>query len=570
MRSWSLRIDPLTGEQYYEVALRGSQLLTDVVLNKGSAFTEEERAAFELDGLLRPAVNTLAQQVERVMENYRRKQTDLDRYIHLTSLLDRNETLFYRLLVDHLEEMLPIVYTPTVGDACLAMSHIHRRYRGVTLDESNIGRIDAIFQSLGRPEISLIVVTDGERILGLGDLGSDGMGIPVGKINLYVAAAGIHPGCCLPVCLDVGTNTERLQEDPLYLGVRKPRLTGQAYFDFVERFVLGVKRNFPNALLQWEDFAKHTAFTLLERYRERILSFDDDIEGTGATGLAALLTASRIKKRPFKDERFAIVGMGQAGVGIARNIATVLREEGLSPDEARRRIYAIDVPGLLLEDAPGLEEPQRPFAQRRDAVAGWKPESPGRIGLMDAVRSGGATVLVGLTARAGLFSQEILKALARNAERPMVMALSNPTSRSECTPEDVVRATDGRGLVACGSPFPKVEWAGRSLCTSQCNNLYIFPGMGLGALVARSPRITDRMFLAASRELSAQVKPDQEASGLLLPGMDDIREVSARVAFAVARQSRDDGLGRRLADDELMAQIRQAQWTPHYYAYRPG
>jgi malate dehydrogenase (oxaloacetate-decarboxylating) len=440
----------------------------------------------------------------------------------------------------------------------------------VTLDQHNIGQIDAIFQSLGRPELALIVVTDGERILGLGDLGSDGMGIPVGKINLYVAAAGIHPGCCLPVCLDVGTNNPRLLEDPLYLGARHQRLTGAAYFDLVERFVLGVKRNFPNALLQWEDFAKHTAFPLLSRYRDRILSFDDDIEGTGATALAALLTASRIKKRPFKDERFVIVGMGQAGVGIAQNIATVLREEGCAPEEVRRRIFAVDQPGLLLEDSKGLEEPQKPYAQRREAVGGWKLEDPGRIGLMDVVKNGGATVLIGVTARTGLFSAQMLSVLAKNTERPVVMALSNPTRSSECTPAEVLRASDGKGLVATGSPFPPTEWASRTIYSSQCNNLYLFPGVGLGALAAKALKITDRMFLAASRALSELVDEKAQSQGLLLPDMAGIRDVCAQVAWAVARQARDDGLGRRLSDDELMRLIKRAQWEPCYQPYRPG
>ncbi|MBI5544869.1 MAG: NAD-dependent malic enzyme [Deltaproteobacteria bacterium] len=570
MRTWSLRIDPLTGEEYCEVYLRGAQLLNDVLLNKGSSFTEEERNALGLQGLLKPAVSTLPMQVERTLENYAKKHTDLERYLQLSALLDRNETLFYRVLCDHLEEMLPVVYTPTVGEACLTMSHITRRYRGVTLTEQNIGQINQIFASLGRPETSLIVVTDGERILGLGDLGSDGMGIPVGKINLYVAAAGIHPACCLPVCLDVGTSCERLLDDPLYMGVRHPRLTGQAYDDFVERFVLGVQRSFPNALVQWEDFAKHTAFPLLERYRERVLSFDDDIQGTGATALAALLTARRIKGRALKDERFVIVGMGQAGVGVAQNIATVLREEGCSAEEVRARIFAIDLPGLLLEDTPGLEAPQLPYAQRRGVVGTWKLQAPGRIGLLDVVRNGGATVLIGVTAQSGLFGPEVLAALARNAERPVVMALSNPTSKSECTPLEVVRATDGKGLVATGSPFPRVEWAGRVFHASQCNNLYVFPGMGLGALVAKTPRITDGMFLAASKELARLVTAEQEASGLLLPEMQRIREVSAHVAWAVARQARDEGLGRRLGDDELMALVRRAQWDPHYYPYRSG
>jgi malate dehydrogenase (oxaloacetate-decarboxylating) len=570
MKAFAFRTDPLTGEEYYEVYLRGSQLVSNAFLNKASAFTLEERKVLELEGHLRSAVQTLDQQALRVMENYARKPSDIERYIFLQGLLDRNETLFYKVLVDHLEEMVPIVYTPTVGQACLMASHIQRRYRGLYVTPDNIENLDAILRSVSRPEIYLVVVTDGERILGLGDLGSDGMPIPVGKISLYVAAGGVHPSGCLPVCLDVGTNNERLLQDPLYLGYRKPRLTGQAYEDFLERFVLGLRRNLPRVLLQWEDFAKDKAFVLLDRYRERILSFNDDIQGTGAVTLAALLTAVKTKGERLSDQRVVIVGMGQAGTGAARRIRDVLLEEGLSREEVRRRIFAVDVPGLLFEDTPGLEEPQRLFAQPRDAVSGWTLEREGAVGLLDVVRNVKPTVLVGVTAKRGLFSGPVLEALAAGTPRPVVLSLSNPTAKSECTPEEVARATGGRGFMATGSPFPPFSYEGRPFETSQCNNLYIFPGMGLGALVAQASRITSSMFLEASKALSEMVTPEQRQRGLLLPEMKDIREAAFRVAMAVAREARERGLGRLLDDERLSEILRKAQWTPRYYPYRPG
>jgi malate dehydrogenase (oxaloacetate-decarboxylating) len=570
MKTFAFKVDPLTGEEYLEVYLRGRQLINDPLLNKLSAFTQEERHALELEGLLRAHVSTVEEQVARTMEMYRRKSDDLERYIYLQALLDRSEVLFYRILREHLSEMVPVVYTPTVGQACQQLSHIMRRYRGIYLTPDNIGQVDRIFQSISRPHISLVVVTDGERILGLGDLGSDGMGIPVGKVNLYVAAGGLHPACCLPICLDVGTNNPRLLEDPLYLGHRRPRLEGDEYAAFVERFVLGVRRNFPDALLQWEDFAKHKAFGLLDRYRERLLSFNDDIQGTGATAVAVLLTATRLQGTELRSQRVAIVGMGQAGVGIARSLEAALCAEGCTPAEARAHIYALDQPGLLLDETPGLEAPQRPFARPRGEVAQWRLEQPGRVGLDDVVANAGITALVGVTAQPGLFGAPLLARLARNTARPVVLALSNPTSRCECTPLDVARATDGRGLFAAGSPFAPIEWSGRSLPTSQCNNLYVFPGVGLGALVARAPRVTDGMFLAASRTLAAMVTPAEAERGLLLPPLEEIREASARVATAVACAARDAGLGRVLSDEEYARLVRRAQWEPGYSPYRPG
>jgi len=570
MRTFAFKIDPMTGEDYYEVYARGRQLLNDPHLNKASAFTPEERESLGLEGLLRSAVLPLQEQVDRAYEAFQRKPDDLEKYIFLVALQDRSEVVFYKLVTEHLKEMVPIVYTPTVGTACLQMSHIQRRFRGIYITPENIEHIDRVFQNITLPQVNLIVVTDGERILGLGDLGSDGMGIPVGKVSLYVAAGGLHPHVCLPVCLDVGTNNTRLLEDPAYLGYRHPRLRGESYEKIVETFVLAVKRHFPEALLQWEDFGKSTAFKNLERYRDRILSFNDDIQGTGSTALAALMTAMRIRRSRFQDERYLIVGMGQAGTGISMNILAALAEEGLSPEEARARIFAVDVQGLLMEGDPVLEPPQRPMAQRLAAVAGWDLETPGRISVLDVVRNARPTVLIGVTAQPGLFSEEILQAVAEATERPIVFALSNPTSKCEATPEQVWRATDGKGLVATGSPFPPLEWKGRTLRPSQCNNMYIFPGVGLGALVARATKVTDSMLMAASRAISALVTPEQEAMGLLLPAMEDIRQASAVVAVAVARQAREEGLGRLLDDEQLAKTVARAQWDPHFTPFRAG
>ena len=570
MKTFAFKVDPLTGEQYYEVYLRGQQLLTDPLLNKGSHFSLEERAALGLTGLLPHGVSSLEEEVARSLESYRRKPDDLERYLFLLGLLNRNETLFYKLLTENLIEMLPIVYTPTVGQACLLLSRIMRRARGVYIHPDNIAAIDTIFANVPLPEVQLIVVTDGERILGLGDLGADGMGIPVGKVSLYVAAGGLHPACCLPVCLDVGTNNERLLADPLYLGYRKRRLEGEEYDRFVERFVLGVKRNFPNALIQWEDFAKHKAFRLLERYRERVPSFNDDIQGTGATALAALLTASEIKQKPLAQERVLIVGFGQAGVGTAQAIAAYLRHRGLSEVQAREVIWPVDVQGLLLEDDPTLEPWQRPFARSRQDVAGWKLADPNRITLEDVVVNAKPTVLVGVTAQPGLFSRKLLQQVAKVEPRPVILALSNPTSKSECTPEDALTATGGKALVATGSPFPPVAWEGQEVETSQCNNLYVFPGVGLGTLVARSPRVTEEMFLAASEALSAMVTAGERQQGKLLPPLSAVRQAANRVAVAVAKKARDQGLGRLLDDQAIQELVARAQWEPHFVPYRPG
>ncbi len=570
MKSYNLKIDPQTTEQFLEVYYRGEQLLYNPLLNKGSAFTEEERLNLGLTGFLRSSVSDINAQRKRSYEMYRRSQDDMDKYSFLQSLLNRNETLFYNLLSHHLEEMLPIVYTPTVGTACQMLSHITKDFRGIYINPDNISNIDQLFEDTPLPLINLIVATDGERILGLGDLGSDGMGIPIGKINLYVAAGGVNPGCCLPVTLDVGTNNENLLNDPLYMGYRKRRLEGQAYDDFIERFVVGICRNFPNALLQWEDFAKHKAFKLLERYHNRILSFNDDIQGTGAAVAAALMTGMRIKKQGFRDQRFVIVGMGQAGSGIATSILSILMEEGISKEEAHSKIFCCDFPGLLMEDTPKLEEAQIAFAQKRSAVAQWKLSNPNNITLLDVVKNSKASVLIGVTATTGLFNSEILTLMAKNDERPIIFALSNPTSKSECTSEQVARATHGRGLFAAGSPFAPVDYEGRKIYTSQCNNMFIFPGMGLGALVSRATKITHKMFIAASKAVSAFVTDEQCKQNMLLPDLCNIRQVSLKVAKAISIEARDSGLARRLSDDEFETILTKAQWRPEYHSYRPG
>ena len=396
------------------------------------------------------------------------------------------------------------------------------------------------------------------------------MGIPVGKVNLYVAAGGIHPSCCLPISLDAGTKNERLLNDPLYLGWNHKRLEGDSYFEFIEKFVLGVKRNFPQALLQWEDFAKHKAFILLERYKERILSFNDDIQGTGAIALSALITAMKIKKSTFKEQKFVIAGMGQAGSGIATNIIEMLKEEGLTEEQAAGLIYAMDVKGLITDDMTDTEVQMKRFAQKRAKLAGWKLDNPNVITLKDVVKNSRATVLIGISAQTGLFDQDILSQMFKNDDRPVIFALSNPTSKCECTPEDIVKATKGRGLMACGSPFKPIDGPDGKIYISQCNNMYIFPGLGLGALIARTPKVTASMFLAASKELSNLVTEEQMKKGLLLPGFQNIREVSFHIAKKVAIEARNSRLGRLIDDEQYEQILRKAQWFPKYYNYRPG
>jgi malate dehydrogenase (oxaloacetate-decarboxylating) len=567
MLKFILQRDPFTGEEYIEVPFKGRRLVEHPMYNKGTAFSEEERETFELTGLFPDRVSNLEIQTKRSYGHFCAKTTNLEKYIYLISLQDRMETLFYRLLVDHLEEMLPIVYTPTVGEACLHFSHIYRRPRGLYITPNNIHKIDKVLSCAPFSNVLLVVVTDGERILGLGDQGAGGMGIPIGKSTLYVAAGGIHPAYCLPVLIDVGTNNEDALKDPLYIGVKQKRLVGDAYYQIIEQFVQGVRRVFPSAVIQWEDFGKHHACTLLQRYRNRLCSFNDDIQGTGAVATAALLSAMKIKRERLRDQRIVIFGQGQAGIGIANQLLTGLLEEGLAEKEARNLIFGVDKDGLLLEGTSVSEE-QEPWLKSRELVAEWKLRDRNHIPLLETIMNSKAGVLIGVTGQAGAFSEEILAALARNTEIPVVLPLSNPTAKSECTAEFALQATGGKALCATGSPFPPVKVDGKERVISQCNNLFVFPGMGLGALVSGTPFITDQMFMAASRAVSGMVTEDELKAGQVLPRISDIREVSARVAMSVAKVARDAGLGLRVEDERLFEMITNAMWNPKYLPLR--
>lgn len=567
MLEYTKRIDPFTGEEYVQVPFKGMFLTEHPVYNKGTAFPENERYALGLCGLLPDAVSTLSIQKQRTYASFSQKPDDLEKYIYMMSLQDRNETLYYSLLLDHLEEMLPIVYTPTVGKACQQFSHLYRRRRGVYVTLNNIHHIDEILQNASFRNVALIVATDGERILGLGDLGANGMGIPIGKMSLYIAAAGLHPVATLPVMLDVGTNNEELLNDPLYIGVRQKRVTGEVYDAFIEQFVAAVRRRFPTALLQWEDIGKNNAFRVLDRYQARICSFNDDIQGTGSVALAVFLSAMKIKKQKLGDQKFVIFGQGQAGLGIARQVVSGLKAEGLSEQEARARMFGIDKDGLLVEGMAVSEE-QKFLLKDKSVVANWTLADSNKITLLDTLKNTGATVLIGVTGQSGAFNEEILKQLAQNTVLPMVMPLSNPTAKAECTPEAALKATNGRCLVAAGSPFAPVQIEGREQVISQCNNLYIFPGVGLGALVSGTPIVTDEMFIAASQALSNMVTHDELASGRMLPAIQKIRFVSEQVALAVAKEARESDLGLQQDDEALLKMIRNAMWQPKYLPYR--
>ena len=567
MLNYSRRTDPFTGEEYIEVPFKGLFLTDHPMYNKGTAFSQHERQEFNLEGLFPKAISDIELQKKKTYESFCAKPNDLEKYIYMLSLQDRNETLHYALVLSHLTEMLPIIYTPTVGQACQGFSHLFRRRRGLYVTAENIYSIDKVLSNVPFSNISLIVASDGERILGLGDQGAGGMGIPIGKISLYVAASGIHPAYCLPILIDVGTNNQQLLEDPLYIGIRKNRLTGDAYDEVIEKFVNGVRRRFPQALLQWEDIGKNNAFRLLERFRERILSFNDDIQGTGSVAMAVFLSAMKVKKQKLSDQRFVIFGQGQAGIGITRTIITGLKVEGLSESEARARIFGIDKDGLLMEGMPVTEE-QKPVVKDRASVANWKLSNPDKISLLDTIRNAKATVLVGVTAQSGSFTDEIIAQMVKNGDLPLIMPISNPTAKAEATPENIYRVSKGNSLVATGSPFKPVKVNGKDRVIPQCNNLYIFPGVGLGALVSGTPKITDEMFMAAAKAVSDMVAEKELKSGQLLPDIEEIREVSAQAALAVAREARDSGLGVIATDEELLIMIRKAMWQPRYLPLR--
>ena len=539
---------------------RGDALLHDPLLNKGTAFTLAERDALGLRGLLPPNVHTMEEQLARVLDNYRHKQTDLERYIHLVSLQDRNETLFYRLVIDHIEEMMPIIYTPTVGQACQQWGHLFRRPRGLYVSWADRGRVEAILRAWPHPDVRVIVVTDGERILGLGDQGVGGMGIPVGKLSLYTACAGIDPARTLPIMLDVGTENEAYRRDPLYLGLRQPRVRGEAYDAFVAELVEGVKKVMPRALLQFEDFGNQNAFRLLEQWRDRACTFNDDIQGTAAVTLAGLHSALRLAGGRLRDQRVLFLGAGEAGVGIGDLVASAMVDEGATLEEARRRCWFVDTQGLVVKGRAGLAPHKLRYAH----------DVPTQPDLLAAVRALRPTALVGVSTSPKAFTREVIEELSRLNARPMIFALSNPTSRSECSAEEAYRWSRGQAIFASGSPFPPFELEGRSFVPGQGNNAYVFPGVGLGVVASRARHVTDRMFSAAARALASLVTEEDLAVGRIYPALTRIREVSAVIATAVAEVAFRDGLAGVPRPADVGALVRAEMWAPVYRDFLAG
>lgn len=542
----------------------GQEVLRHPLLNKGTAFPPEERLAFGIDGYLPPAVSTLELQLSRCHEAYGAKTTDLERHIYLRSLQDRNEVLFYALLERHLEEMMRIIYTPTVGEACQKFSHIYRFPRGIFLSTENIHRVDAIFAGLPGSEVEVIVATDSAGILGIGDQGVGGMGIPIGKLSLYTAGAGINPARCLPVTLDVGTDNERLLADPHYLGVRRPRITGAEYFDLVDRFVQAVKRHFPSCLLQWEDFSKENAWSLLEKYRGELLSFNDDIQGTGAVVLTGIVCAVRDAGQRLRDQVFVLYGSGAAGIGVAAQIRTALVAEGLTAAEAAARIHVLDSRGLLVEGRARIEDYKLPFTHPR-ALVPWAPAGERSAGLLEVVEKTKATVLLGLSGQPGSFDEKVVRAMAANCARPLIFPLSNPTSLAEARPADVYQWSDGRALVATGSPFPDVEIGGKRFSVGQGNNAFIFPGVGLGAVAVGARAISDEMFTAAAVRLAELVPAERIARRCVFPAIGALQGVSRDIAVVVARTAVAQGLARdERAASDIEGAVDRRIWKPAY------
>ena len=555
------------GRPYLETELEGLELTRLPLLNKSTAFTPEERTTFGLWGLLPPRISTLEQQVERAYLNMTSFGEPLNQHIYLRLLQDRNEVLFYALLEKHLEEIMPVIYTPTVAEAVRQFSQIYRFPRGLTVSTENIKHIDQMLANTPYPYVKLIVATDAEGILGIGDQGFGGMAICIGKLSLYTAAAGVDPALSLPVQLDVGTNSDALLNDPLYLGVKHERLVGDAYLDFMDTFVAALARHHPNVLLQWEDFSRQKAFDVLERYQEALPSFNDDIQGTGAVVLAGLLAAGRRSGRKLTEEVFVVYGAGAGGVGVARQVQAGLISGGLSAAEAAERIYMMDPLGLVLRDRPGLESFKHSLAQDPAKLSGWDfvGDSPS---LLEVIKSSGATVLLGLSGQAGAFTREIVQAVTRNTPHPIIFPLSNPTSHAEAIPKDLYTWSEGRATVATGSPFGTVTFGGRRHSVSQGNNAFIFPGLGLAVMLSGARQVTPGMLTVAARALADCIAADRLKQGAVFPKMARIREASRLVAAAVIDEIRSEGLARVPIEGESETFIEQRMWRPFYRPIR--
>ena len=548
-------------------SISGQRLLDDPLLNRSTAFPEDERRELGLLGLLPLHTSTIEEQLARVYENYLRKDSDIERYIFLTALQDRNEILFYRLLQEHITEMMPIVYTPTVGDGCRQYSHVFRRPRGLYISYPYRHEIFSLLNNAPAQNPEVIVVTDGERILGLGDLGVGGMGIPVGKLSLYTLCAGIHPGRALPILLDVGTDNRELLEDPLYLGWRHERVRGKEYDDFIEAFVSAVKMKFPNVLLQWEDFSKYNAPRILERYRDRLCTFNDDIQGTGAVTVAGLLAATRLAHKKLSEQRIVVLGAGSAAIGICDQIIAAMMLEGTTELEARSRLWLVDSQGLVQMGRTRVEPFKEKYAQPIEVTRTWQLDDLSKHSLGDVVRNVKPTILIGTSAQPGAFTEEIVREMARYVEQPIIFPLSNPTSKSEATPIDLFRWTNGRAVVATGSPFPPIITEHGPIQIGQCNNSFIFPGVGLGVIASGARRVTDSMFAAAARVLSELAPVLHDPQAPLYPPLEQVRDISFKVALEVAREAQRAGLA-EVDLDTLEETVRLKMWKPHYFPLR--
>jgi len=536
---------------------RGVKILHDPLRNKGTAFTEADREALHLTGLLPPRVHSPAEQELRVLNNIRNRPTDLSRYLYLISLQDRNEILFYRVVMNNIEEMMPLIYTPTVGQACQEFQHIYRKPRGFYISWRDRGNIKEILKNWPHQGARIIVATDGERILGLGDLGADGMGIPIGKLALYSACAGIHPADCMPVMLDVGTENVSLLNDPLYNGLEQHRIRGEKYDDFIDEFVEAVQEVFPGVLIQFEDFGNQNAFRLLNKYRDKANCFNDDIQGTGSVALAGIIAALRITGGKLSEQRLLFLGAGEAGIGTADTFVAALAEEGISAEEARKQCWFVDTQGLLVADREKIAVQKQPYARERPHIDTF----------LEAIQTLKPTAIVGLSGQPGSFSKEIVEAVSAVNKRPIIFALSNPTSKAECTAEQAYRWSKGKAIFASGSPFDAVKFGNKTHVPGQGNNVYIFPGVGLGAIVSRSRRVTDEMFLAASHSLASQVSDTDLARGSVYPSLSRIREVSALIAYEVAKIAWSQGLAEREEPEDIMAEIREHMFQPIYPHY---
>ncbi|HXP95971.1 MAG TPA: NAD-dependent malic enzyme [Telmatospirillum sp.] len=532
---------------------QGMALLCDPLHNKGTAFSETERDSLGLRGLLPPHIHTQDEQVARFLENFRNLADPLQKYVSLSALHDRNEALFFRVVCDNVDEMMPVIYTPTVGLVCQRFGHIFQRPRGMFISINDRGRIATILRNWPR-KVGIIVVTDGERILGLGDLGANGMGIPVGKLSLYTACAGVDPAICLPITLDAGTNNETLLSDPYYVGLRRHRVTGPAYDEFIDEFITAAREVFPDVIIQFEDFANHNAFRLLAKYRDRICTFNDDIQGTASVALAGMLSAIRVKGTTLADETILFLGAGEAATGMADLLVVAMVAQGLDPAEARRRCWLVDSKGLVVKSREGLNEQKLPYAHDHAPASSF----------LEAVKALKPTAIIGAAAVSGAFTPEVLRVMADTNERPIVFALSNPTSKAECTAEQAYQGTDGRALFACGSPFPPVLLGNKTFVPRQGNNAYIFPGIGLGAIACGATRITETMFLAAARALAAQVSEADLEQGSLFPSLANTRAVSLHIAVAIAEEAYRCGLASKSRPEDMLGLIKAYVYDPHY------